>query len=528
MIENIAEIKQGSDIVEVIEKYVLLKKYGVNYKGLCPFHNEKSPSFTVSHSKQIFTCFGCGESGDVFAFLSKIEGVEFLEAVRLCANIAGINIVEKNAPYIQDKKELSKKLELLNDYFKQCLLKEEKIVQYLIKRGISLDTMRRYDLGYINNPSDITRFITKKEALDLGIFNQNGACYLHNRIIFCVRDRAHKIIGFSGRSHPYYNFSQAPKYINPKESFLYKKSQNLYLLSFAKSSIKNNKKIFIVEGYVDAIAAHVLGIEYAVGICGAAFNKNHLSALYPLVGDDGEIIFCLDNDEAGRSAMARAILLCLEHGVYNVHCALLDIKIKEKPAKDLGDILAHEKQPKFIYMQGLEFFIKYYFKHAKTPKEKDNIIQTVKNIIQKETNFYQKHFLIDSISHITKIEKNYFLHNEITQANIPKNALISILVSIANNEECRYIAEHEIIKEAFVEYKNDLERLLAGEMIEKYALSDAALDTESFFMELTNVHISYFKSLLHKAKASKNIEQIINLTKKIQELKDTLRVNMLF
>ena len=272
--EIIEEVRQTNDIVDIISQYVHLKRSGRNYAGLCPFHNEKSPSFFVSPDKQIFHCFGCGVGGNVFTFLTKIEGINFVEAVQTLAERSNIQLPTINNNVDTAKEELKAKVLKVNEfaaqYYHEKLYKpESKIAQeYVKKRKLSNETLKAFRLGFSGKFDELYRALVKEgfkdpEILESGLVNRNeNGKYIdryRNRLMFPICDAMGRVIAFGGRVLD----DSKPKYINTNDTVAYNKGRHLFGLNVAKKgNIK--KRILIVEGYMDVISLHQRGITNVV------------------------------------------------------------------------------------------------------------------------------------------------------------------------------------------------------------------------------------------------------------------------
>jgi len=321
--EKINEIKNAADIVDLISESVVLKKAGRNQIGLCPFHSEKTPSFTVSYEKQIYYCFGCGSGGNVFAFLMKKEGYSFPEAVKYLAGKYGVNIPD-GAITPEQKQKISEKENILSVnkramiFFSKCLAESnsgKKARDYLGRRAISEETIRHFCLGYapegwnalINYTAKKDRhFIVLLEKAGL-IIKKNGSDGFYDRfrdrIIFPIFDAGSQVIGFGGRVMD----DSLPKYLNSPETVVFNKSRSLYGLNAAKSECRNTETVYIVEGYFDLISLHQHGIKNSVATLGTAITSEHVKILRGIVGKDGKFILVYDSDEAGIKAAYRSI-----------------------------------------------------------------------------------------------------------------------------------------------------------------------------------------------------------------------------
>ncbi len=359
--ELIEEVRTRNDIVEVISGYVRLQKKGSNYFGLCPFHNEKSPSFSVSPGKQMYYCFGCGAGGNVITFLMEYENQTFPEAVRTLAQRAGIAL-----PEADDSKEArqadSRRAKLLEinkeaaKYFYYQLRTERGSVgmEYLRKRELSDETMNHFGLGYANKYSnDLIQYLKSKgysEDLirDAGLCNvdQKHGMYdkFWNRVMFPIQDINHRVIGFGGRVMG----DGKPKYLNSPETEIFDKSRNLYGLNFARTSRKGN--VILCEGYMDVIAMHQAGFTQAVASLGTAFTSGQACLLRRYAN---EILLSYDSDGAGVNAALRAIGILKEAGMTGRVINLEPYKDPDEFIKALG---GEEFQKRLDHAENSFFF----------------------------------------------------------------------------------------------------------------------------------------------------------------------------
>ena len=321
--ELIEEVRSRNDIVDVISSYVSLKKKGSSHFGLCPFHNEKSPSFSVSRDKQMYYCFGCGAGGNVFTFLMEYENMTFPEAMQALAERAGMELPvrESGAEARREADERARLREmnkLAAQYFYVMLHQKrgEKGMQYLQKRGITEETIRHFGLGFADiYRDDLYRFLKQhgyndEELKSSGLVTINekygGSDKFWNRVIFPIMDVNNRVIGFGGRVMGDGN----PKYLNSQETKLFDKSRNLYGLNFAKSSRKG--ELILCEGYLDVISMHQAGFTNAVASLGTAFTPGH-GILLKRYTD--RVVLSFDSDDAGIRAAMRAIPILKEAGL---------------------------------------------------------------------------------------------------------------------------------------------------------------------------------------------------------------------
>ena len=342
--ELIEEVRSRNDIVDVISGYVHLQKKGANYFGLCPFHNEKSPSFSVSRSKQMYYCFGCGAGGNVFTFLMEYENDTFPEAVKALADRAGISLPEADESE-EAKREQSKRSRLLAInkeaakyfYFQLRAKQGEQGLHYLRKRQLMDETIHRFGLGYANKTADdLVRYL-KGKGYSEELIREAGLCNTDekhgmydkfwNRVMFPIEDINHRVIGFGGRVMG----DGKPKYLNSPETPIFDKSRNLYGLNFARSSRKGN--IILCEGYMDVIAMHQAGFNQAVASLGTAFTLGQAGLLKRYTK---EVLLSYDSDGAGVKAALRAIGILKEAGLTGRVINLEPYKDPDEFIKNLG------------------------------------------------------------------------------------------------------------------------------------------------------------------------------------------------
>lgn len=342
--ELIEEVRMKNDIVDVISGYVRLQKKGSSYFGLCPFHNEKSPSFSVSGIKQMYYCFGCGAGGNVITFLMEYENATFQEAVKMLADRAGIRLPEMEYSEEARRKE-SRRAKLLEinkeaaKYFYYMLRSPKGQVgyQYLAKRELSDETMKKFGLGFADGAgSDLTAYLRSKGYADelikesgLTGFDEKRGMHdkFWNRVMFPIQDGNHRVIGFGGRVMG----DAKPKYLNSPETMIFDKSRNLYGLNFARTSRKGN--IILCEGYMDVISMHQAGFTQAVASLGTAFTTGQASLLRRYTE---EVLLAYDSDGAGVNAALRAIGILKESGLRGKVINMQPYKDPDEFMKNLG------------------------------------------------------------------------------------------------------------------------------------------------------------------------------------------------
>ena len=335
--EKISEIKHSADILEIISDAVVLKKAGRNYLGLCPFHSEKTPSFTVSPDKQMFYCFGCGEGGNVFTFVMKQEGIVFPEAVRFLAKRYGIVIVDQSSnPALKNQMDEREFLFQINrqamEFYHHVLLNPQDgtpALSYLTRRGMPPRILTDFKLGYAQPGwNHLTNYFSGKgvaltlvEKAGLISRRQSGNGYydrFRERIIFPIFNTHQQVAGFGGRVLD----DSLPKYLNSPETPLYSKSRSLYGLFQAKPFCRQTGEVYIAEGYMDLLSLHLHGIQNSVATLGTAMTEEHIRLLK---GVSQKITLVYDSDQAGIKAAQR----CIE--LFKTHHQLEDIRILVLP-----------------------------------------------------------------------------------------------------------------------------------------------------------------------------------------------------
>ena len=418
--EILEEVKDTNDIVEVISQYVHLKRSGRNYFGLCPFHNEKSPSFSVSPDKQIFHCFGCGVGGNVITFISKIEGIGFKEAIETLADRANIKLptIENNLD--SKKEELKSKVYKVNAfsaeyYHKRLYQKESKIGQeYIKKRKLNNETLEIYKIGFSGNFDELYNELKKQgfgeeEILESGLVNKNDkGMYIdryRNRIMIPIFDERGRVIAFGGRVLD----DSKPKYINSPENIVYTKGRHLFGLNVAKKG--DTKKLLIVEGYMDAISLHQRGITNVVASLGTALTQ---SQGWLLRKNAEQVILGFDSDGAGQTAIIRAMEV-----MQNMGC---DMRVLQMTgAKDPDEYVIKYGSANFQKLMDnaislIEFKVKVLKQNLNLDNAADKIkfLNEIANLISKIDNTMEREIYIE------KIAKGYNISKEAIFAQVNK------------------------------------------------------------------------------------------------------------
>lgn len=418
--EIINEVRQSNDIVDVISQYVHLKRSGRNFFGLCPFHNEKSPSFSVSPDKQIFHCFGCGVGGNVITFVSKIEGLNFVETVQMLAERANIQLptLENNGDIQKEilKDKVYKVNEFAAEYYHQNLYKTQaKIAQeYVKKRQLSNETLKSFRIGFSGKFNELYQELKKqgfeeREILESGLVNKNDrGQYIdryRNRLMFPICDVRGRVIAFGGRVLD----DSKPKYINSPENIVYSKGRHLFGLNVAKKG--DTKKILIVEGYMDVISLHQRGITNVVASLGTALTEQQG---WLLRKNSEQIILSFDSDEAGIKAKLRSIEI-----LQNMGCDLRVLQLEG--AKDPDEYILKYGNMRFQNavdkaLSVIEFKVKILKKDLNLENTNDKIkfLNEIAKLISKVDNTIEREVYIE------KIAKEYDISKEAIYAEVNK------------------------------------------------------------------------------------------------------------
>lgn len=418
--EIIEEVRQNNDVVDIISQYVHLTRKGRNYFGLCPFHNEKSPSFSVSPDRQIFHCFGCGVGGNVYTFLMKIEGITFKEALESLAERANIQLPKLESSADSAKEELKAKVYKVNEFtaefYHQNLYKPTaKIAQeYVKKRKFNNETLQAYKIGFSGKFDELYRALKQqgfgeKEILESGLVNKNdNGTYIdryRNRLMFPICDVRGKVIAFGGRVLD----DSKPKYINSPENIVYSKGRHLFGLNVAKQDSK--KRILIVEGYMDVISLHQRGIKNVVGALGTALTEQQGWLLRKTTE---QVVLGFDADEAGQTAVVRSMKI-----LQNMGCDMRVLQIEG--AKDPDEYIIKFGEGRFkLAVDNAISVVEFEVKNLKKGLNLENTVDKIKflNEISKILSKVQN--TIEREIYIEKIAKGYNISKEAIYAEVNK------------------------------------------------------------------------------------------------------------
>lgn len=514
--EIIDDVRQSNDIVDVISQYVRLKRSGRNYFGLCPFHNEKSPSFSVSPEKQIFHCFGCGVGGNVFTFLTKIEGINFVEAVQLLAERANIQLptLENNVDSAKEalKAKVYKVNEFTAKYYHENLYRpESKMAQeYIKKRKLSNETLKSFQIGFSGKFDELYKELKKqgfedREILESGLVNKNErGQYIdryRNRLMFPICDVRGRVIAFGGRVLD----DTKPKYINSPENIVYSKGRHLYGLNVAKKyDIK--KRLLIVEGYMDVVSLHQRDIHNVVASLGTALTQQQG---YLLRNNTEQIILSYDSDEAGQTAKVRAMEI-----LQNMGC---DIRVLQmEGAKDPDEYVIKYGNARFQNLVDksisvIEFKVKILRQSLNLESTNDKIkfLNEIAKLISKIDNSMEREVYIEKIAKEYDVSKEaiYAEVNKLTYREIKDEKILSKPKPVVKHIEKK---EMDNVSEATKRRENTvIAILLLG-------------DRNIYEIIKQNITIKDFKYDIDKRIAEKLYEEFENGNSNINSIIDNL------
>jgi DNA primase len=404
---QIQEIKDRLPIEEVVSRYVKLEKSGINLKGLCPFHSEKSPSFFVAPHRGSFMCFGCGKKGDIFTFLQEIEGMEFFDALKQLAEQAGVKL-ETTHQDTKQKKDSYAILEKACLVFESFLLKDIAAQEYLSQRGLTEKTIRQFRIGYIPDEwnllhTELKNNFEEKDILESGLVikNENGRIYdrFRGRIMFPIFDTNGKVIAFTGRVLiP--EQKETPKYVNSPETQLFSKSHVLYGLNFAKQAIRKHNFVILVEGQMDVIMSHQMGYANTVASSGTAFTQDQLQMIAKLTPN---LLLAFDSDSAGLATTAKVWEMAITQG--------LDVKIAYyEGAKDPADTIKENPDSWKEIVKGsihiIEFVTRLIAKITDERKRIKAYQEKVLPLLKRVQTFSEKNFFIDKIASLLSMNSS--------------------------------------------------------------------------------------------------------------------------
>lgn len=523
--KEIDYILDNIDIVNLVSEYVRLEKRGNNYKGLCPFHNEKTPSFTVSPQKKIAHCFGCGNGGNIFQFLSKIENITYNQAIIKLGNRLGLNLEEEkkfSLDLANDEEKIYYGNTLIADYYNYILLntkEAEKALNYLINRGLTKETIKTFNIGYAPNSNIAVEFF-KSQNIDLELMIeagniskniQTGEFYdtFKERIIFPIKDHKDRVVAFSGRTMS--NDKNIAKYYNTNETSVFKKREVLYNFSDARQHIVKEQEIIICEGYMDVIKSYQNGVKNIVALMGTNIDDQKIKEILSIAN---KITLSLDNDEAGINSSLEIGSRLLKHS-NNIY------KLQFYNSKDIDEFLVNKSLDedfdlKKYLTQNKKHFIEFkteYFAY----ETKNNIDKKIssKNEILKDISFIQDASLKDIL--ITNLSKKFNIEKNILLQELPKNIKfdnnnykikdISTFINLNYDKKiCTLFKYFFTDRQIFLEFYNEIENIKFESDVFNLLFNNLIL----YYNNYNNFQIHKFISVLTN-------QEVINLATYINE-----------
>ena len=531
--QDIDYIFENIDIVSLVSEYVKLEKRGQNYLGLCPFHNEKTPSFTVSPEKKIAHCFGCGKGGNIFQFVSLIENITYNQAIVKLGTRLGLDI-ESNSNK-EERYDLNNEHDLmyyghmlLADYYNYILMntkEAEEALKYLLDRGLGVDVIKHFNIGYAPRENNIALNFFNSNKIDLNIMveagllgkNETGDYYdvFKDRVMFPIKNNQNQVVAFSGRTMS--SDKGVPKYYNTHETKIFEKRTVLYNFSDARAFIAKENEVIFCEGYMDVIKAHQNGIKNAVALMGTNIDNNKLNEILSLVS---KVTLSLDNDEAGSKAQ-------IEIGNRIIQKTDNVYKLRFSGAKDLDEFLTEKnsKNPDFdaenYLKNNKDHYINYKIEYCKNDS-KSNIEQRIKykneilgNIAYIEDKSL-KYILLTNLAENFGIERQVLL-KELGQVNVKRKKTVEqwvaptkpeLLFRATNYDKklCKLFKYFFVDRALFVEKYNELEQC--------YFPQEAFLNLMDYLVIYYNNNIEFH---IHKFIHSLEDEEVIRLATYIDE-----------
>lgn len=510
--EILNEVRQSNDIVDVISQYMHLKRSGRNFFGLCPFHNEKSPSFSVSPDKQIFHCFGCGVGGNVITFVSKIEGMNFIETVQMLAERANIQLPTLENSGDSQKEILKDKVYKVNEFtaefYHQNLYKPQAKMgqEYVKKRQLSNETLKAFRIGFSGKFDELYQELKKQgfeeqEILESGLVNKNDrGQYIdryRNRLMFPICDVRGRVIAFGGRVLD----DSKPKYINSPENVVYSKGRHLFGLNVAKRA--DTKKLLIVEGYMDVISLHQRGITNVVASLGTAMTEQQG---WLLRKNTEQIILSFDSDEAGMQAKLRALDI-----LQNMGCDLRILQMEG--AKDPDEYVIKYGNARFKNLIDkalsiIEFKVKILKKDLNLENVNDKIkfLNEIAKLISKVDNTIEKEIYIEKIAKEYDISKEaiYAEVNKLTYKNAKSEKILEKPKAVITHKK---IEKREIPQAIKIRENTIISILLTGDL-SVFEIIKQNIKPEDF---LDEINMKIAKKLYEEfEKGNSNINGIID------------------
>jgi DNA primase len=534
---SIDNLKNQIDIVDIISSFIEVKKSGANFKACCPFHGEDTPSFTVSPTKQIYHCFGCSNGGDAIKFVMEYEKLSYPEAIEKIAALTNFNLEYDN----NDSQALNTSiLDAINNYYQDNLLNNQNALQYLSSRGITKESINKFQIGYAPSSNDTinylkSNFFDLNMAKELGVIDSgNNGLYARfiERITFPIFLQSGKLVGFGGRTISGHN----AKYVNSPATKLFNKSALLFGYNLARESIYQSKEIIITEGYLDVVMLHQAGFTNSVATLGTALTSQHIPLLKK---SDAKVILGYDGDKAGMEAAYKASILLAQNDFVGGVVIFQNGQdpadyIKEGRVDELKSLILH---PKYFVEFALDYIVKdnlgnYRF-DINRPEEKQKILvkieeflSTLKPVMAEEFKGYAAH-LINLHPKYIKTQKTNTQKNNYKTPNSPQNQMVDITEILILQGILNYPDKKDIILAAldismFDLHKEEFEYLQKGD-IQKLTSIIARTELKHLSLEEYKDQLAYFLRIFYK----KQMDLIMNDEKKTFQDKATAKKEFL-
>ncbi len=522
MSSPVEQIKERLSIEEVVSQYVKLTKAGKNYRGLSPFSNEKTPSFYVSPDRNMFYCFSTNQGGDIFTFVEKMEGLDFAGALKILAEKAGVELVHESKEVRDKRTRLYDALEKSKNVYQLFIKQHDEVIKYLEDRGITQESIDRFDVGFAKDEWRSLYEYLKKEGytegdlLDAGLIkkaqNDNGKensrhyDTFRGRVMFPIHDSAGRAIAFSGRILPSLDEGKTGKYINSPETALYNKSKILYGYDIAKGGIKKFDFSVLVEGQMDVVMSHQAGYVNTVGVSGTALTRNQLTLLNRL---SENIVMAFDPDRAGLASAGKGAALALSMG--------MDVKVAHLPdGVDPADLIKEDKDKWKKAIKDSVHIVEFYITHLRSLGYDD-----------RKFKLKVQEIVLPFVTQIKNtIDQNHFIQLVARETGVSEDVIRSEVERITSNiekQDTKVSTEVEVKSDGGILQRSSTEEKLAQIILWQDSLESPAIDTEavrnSFEAVVGKDHI---KELLDisESKKQQDIFKIELLYEKDQQLKE--------
>lgn len=489
---SVEKIKERLSISDVLGSYIKLEKAGANYKARCPFHNEKTPSFFLSSSRNTYYCFGCGAKGDIFTFVQEFEGLDFVGTLHLLAERAGIEIEKFEPKNKEERDQLFDVLQLASEFYEKNLTQNSKALEYLRNRGLTDDTIKEWHLGYASNEwRSVSTYLLEKNVpkarienvglIKKGVRETQDGFYdvFRGRILFPISDTSGRTIAFSGRIFD--DVPDAPKYLNSPETSLFVKSETLHGLHKAKIGIRKKDYSILVEGQMDLLMCHQAGFDNAVASSGTAFTEAHLLKLKRL---SNRILFIFDGDGAGFQASLKSGNLALSLG--------MEVKFVELPkGDDPADLIRKNVEQFRDAVKNSKHIIDFYL--DKLLAENFTGHNLAKEIEKRVLPYVAK---LQS-----SIEQSHFVSQISKKSGIKEEAIWNDLRKIGHQQPAPSVV-NEFEKKESLQRRNHLERRLVGILMWQESEKEPQVSTDKIRIQMTGLlGETYMVELLREQKA---------------------------